>query len=169
MKTPISDGRQYSIVKTRERGSARCEIRKVTKMQQRFNKLCHGMPFFSRMAVFLLFGVASFQYGIHVLLTPNLRQEVFDLRQHPKTSSHSKIDHAKTYNRCFLTYDGRVWQNYFDQDGIILHGWRKFQKFTLEDALEWLTTWLISLSLPSPWLKKILRIHLWRCSRMTLN
>ena len=61
MKTPISDGRQYSIVKTRERGSARCEIRKVTKMQQRFNKLCHGMPFFSRMAVFLLFGVASLE------------------------------------------------------------------------------------------------------------
>ena len=50
------------------------------------------------------------QYGIHVLLTTNLRQVVFDLRQHQKTSSHSKIDHAKTYNRYVLTYDGRVWQ-----------------------------------------------------------
>ena len=44
---------------------ARCEVRKVTKMLQRFNKLCHDIPFFSRMAVFLLFEVASLEPQIN--------------------------------------------------------------------------------------------------------
>ena len=49
-----------NIVKTTERGSARCEY-EVTKMHHRFNKLCRDIPFFSRMAAFLLFGVASLE------------------------------------------------------------------------------------------------------------
>ena len=67
-----------------------------------------------------------------------------------------------------LKVRSKFWRNTnnFDPDALIIHrGWRTFWKFTFEDAIEW----LISLSLPSPWLKKILKIHRWRYSRMTLN
>ena len=49
------------------------------------------------------------------------------------------------------------------------HDWGKFWKYIFENAPEWPPIWLITSILPSPWLKEILKIQLWRSSRMALN
>ena len=83
-------------------------------------------------------------------------KQFFDLRQHPKPSSRRKIDHAKTYNMSFFTFDGRVWQG----------------RLQIESKEYVLPTY--ELILPRcynhpPWLENFLKIRLWRCTRMTFN
>ena len=55
-------------------GSA-CELRCMTEIHQRFNKLCYDIPLFSRTAVFLLFWEVSLEPQIsspfeEILVTP---------------------------------------------------------------------------------------------------